>query len=132
MVGLKTFSIFIPPVLWKVCGKSARELRTKKTTTKLANLHAVERNWSPPTTPEWQYSISVPLFIRLSTGLFENFLFVLISSVGLQRRDEFIMLVLYISWQSHPTYAQLKVSKSMFNFICQISFISMIYFLLNQ
>ena len=46
--------------------------------------------------------------------------------------NEFIMLVLHMSRKFHHKYVQLKVGKSMFYFIRQISYVSTIHFPFNQ
>ena len=46
--------------------------------------------------------------------------------------NEFIMLALHMFRKFNHKYVQLKVGKSMFYFIRQISYVSTIHFLFNQ
>ena len=46
--------------------------------------------------------------------------------------NEFIRLVLHMSRQFRHKYVQLKIGKSMFHFIRQISHVSMTHILFNQ
>ena len=70
------------------------------------------------------------VFIMFFLHLFWEFHHTYVHSKG--HNSVLVWLVPHISRQFHHTWIQLKVSKSMFHFMHQISYISKMHLLLNQ